>query len=454
MPLRDVSSPQETEFFGEIEQSFLQEAQGLARADYLFNLEASSYKKIEESWKNFQAHLKSNKKIYGTHTHFGAQISRECKTSHAEHQKELIRYLQVGVGSFFKEGVVRRALRLQVKKMALGLSGVSPQTMAALIAYSNSQEIAPVPQDGSLGASGDLIPMAHALGPLFEQIEPGARDALALVNTNSMVVSHAIDLFLESRKLILNSLSITVKILLATQTSQEMLTLFEIDEIKEQRPRCAQVALWMKKQIHGRQESETKPQEAQGQPRYSLRCSPLVFGLALDLLEEVQKKIELEYRSLADNPVITQEAIYHGGLFYTVYLASASDQLMEAIARVAEMLDRQVLLLMDPELSSGLSYNLEYPGLSHCKGIHQLISSLYQRLRSFGVPSWQMSFSAESNNQDIVPASMQAWNRIQDMLGSFRSLVKAADFCATRALAIRGGQIPASLESWSQSQSH
>jgi histidine ammonia-lyase len=450
MPLHDVSSPQETAFPWMSSRFFLKEAQDLASAKYRFELDALSLERVKASALDFERHLQAGRSIYGTHTHFGAQVARACSNDYAQHQKELVHFLKVGTGRFFKEEVVRRALRLQAKKMAQGFSGISIKTLLALIDLSNRPELSCVPQEGSLGASGDLIPMAHALGSLFNEISPAPRDALALVNTNAMMVSHAIDLFLQVKVHLIKALGVSATLLAAIHPSLEFLSLFEIEALGLQRPTSALVAKWMKEKILSL--SEALPEVLQDQPRYSLRCSPIVYGLVFDLLEEAEKKIELEYHALADNPIMTPEALYHGGLFYAVYLASASDQVIEAVCRSAEMLDRQILLLMDPEHNGGLSINLEHPLASHCKGLHQLISSLYQRLRSFGVPAWQMSFSAESNNQDIVPASMQAWHRIQDLLPLLDSLVQAAEFCASRALDLRKGKVPAPLESWRESQ--
>lgn len=445
MPPYDVSSFQETYLPWIFPSVFLQEAIQLSDSNYHFCLNSQEKERVKSSYRSFRKHLETGIKIYGTHTHFGAQVDNPNKASHTQHQCELIRFLQVGTGALFKESVVRRALRLQVKKMVQGLSGISLETLEAVVNLSNSPTLPPVPREGSLGASGDLIPMAHAIGDLFERVDPSARDALALVNTNSMMVSHALDVFIQVQQLVKRALEATVKIMVATQMSTECLSLFKIEQIKEQRPVSAQVADWMQKRVR---ELGHNTVCHSLQSRYSLRCSPIVYGLVCDLLEQAESKIRLEYEALADNPILTSQELYHGGLFYTAYLASASDQVMEVIARTSEMLDRQVLLLMDPALNGGLSVNLEYPGKSHAKGLHQMISSLYQRIRSFGVPAWQMSFSTESNNQDIVPASMQAWNRLADALDIFEHLVRASEFCAKRALDLRKGNVPQDLQAW------
>ena len=173
------------------------------------------------------------------------------------------------------------------------------------------------------------------------------------------------------------------------------------------------------------------------QERYSVRCAPQILGNASSLLQEAQKKIVLEANLVADNPLILPEKAWHGGHFYTAALATACDHCLEVVARCTELMDRQILLLMHPNTNHGLPENLAAPGASHTKGLHQLISSLQQQVRSLSLPSRLMSFSAEGNNQDVLPCTMAALHNLNASLELAVSLGSAAEFVSERAALMR-----------------
>lgn len=396
-------------------------------------------------------------RIYGIHTGYGADIdSARDPLDWQRNQLELLTYLCVGVGPALPDRVVRRALRLQAMKVARGLSGLHPDTHADLLALADQPCLPAVPCYGSLGASGDLIPMAHAIAPLFATtLSRAPRDVLCLVNTNAMMSSLALECLEQVWELHHEAIRVTAAASLALGLRSEhfdpkvlALNTHQLAVTQAGGDIClARERLAI---------SHASPPQGAGTPvqeRYSVRCAPQVLGNAAEGLRFAGERILAEALSVADNPIVLEDGMWHGGLFYAAGLATAADLMHDAVARTAEMVDRQVLLLVTASTSHGLPENLASPGALHVKGIHQLLSALNQSLRGRAVPARQMSFSCEGNNQDIVPCGMAALLALDESLALARQAMRAAAFCAERALCLRAGmELPAalSLAAWNE----
>lgn len=371
--------------------------------------------------------------IYGLHTHYGFNVKDKIsKDDWRAHQRQLLEYLCVGVGEPLEDQVVRLALRLQTLKVSHGRSGTHPKTFKRLIQLSHAKHMPVVPSMGSLGASGDLIPMAHAVRPIFEDhpVE-GPRDVISLVNTNAMMSAYASTNLQRIEELLFACEKVVALNIFSSGCDRSFLDRSLLREFH-----CFDsIEDFLNRVNHTLANlGEAYLSKDHLQHPYSLRCSPEVFGLAWKSMGLAHKTIESESVALADNPILSEDgqSMLHGGLFYANGIAWASDQLNDVMGRVGELLDRQVLLMMDPNFSGGLSDNLSWGEPIHCKGIHQLISSLHQDLRSRALPSRIMSFSCESNNQDVVPCGMTAQNGVSQSLKTFKELVRASSFVGLR----------------------
>lgn len=391
--------------------------------------------------------------IYGVHTHFGADVAQlvDQPGSYVQHQRYLLNFLSVGSGASLPRSVVRRALRLQAIKMSRGLSGIHPKTFSSLVELSSAEDrhLPKVPSWGSLGASGDLISMAHAVAPLFEEGDHqirGPRDVMALVNTNAMMGSLAVDYFWRLNDLLrsyVDELAFSMRLFhlfvdLAPLTPRgsvvirpSFTTYFEwLDQLLPQFPAKADVATLRRVQLP-----------------YSFRCAPMVIAHLLDQMQQAQRVLLEEVLGIADNPVLIDEVdlqaggepvlrAAHGGLFYALGIARASDLMMDILYRAAEMLDRQVLLMMDSSFTRLYPSNLARGNFS-CKGYHQLISSLMQRIKALSTPSRELSFSCESHNQDIVPCAMQHLLVLEEMLDVYAEMLHNLRLILSQAQSIR-----------------
>lgn len=397
-----------------------------------------------------------DRRIYGIHTYYGADIEdARDPADWRRQQEELLGYLHVGVGDPLPARVVRRALRIQARKALQGHSAVHPETIAGLIALSNAAALPPVPRYGSLGASGDLVPMAHAIAPVIRAAgAKGPRDVLGLVNTNAMMSALAVELFAETLALHAAACRVTALASLALGLDDEFCaggTLAINPAHHRNREAGARIAR-AREAFLARNPAQiaTLHQDAPPQPRYSIRCTPQVFGNALAQLHFAAERIVAEALSVSDNPIIDHAAepiaIAHGGLFYTAGLATAADQLLDVVCKCAEVLNRQTFLLVDPAQSGGLPRNLEATRGDHVKGIHQLVNALEQSLRAGGVAARNMTTPAESYNQDIVPGSMAALLNLGERIEIARELTRGAAFIAERGALLRhAGALPEAL---------
>ena len=390
--------------------------------------------------------------IYGIHTGYGANVlSNRDPAKWKKNQIELLEYLQVGVGAALPARVVRRALRLQILKSLQGHSGLHPETLLQLVHLSNSPKLPQVPRYGSLGASGDLIPMAHATGPVFMNGGPlGPRDVIGLVNTNSMMSSYAIELLSDTHRILDLAHEITSLVMFSVKASLEPLS-EDVCGLRSPEDGYRRSALVLKSILDKNNMNSLEASERSWlQARYSIRCAPMVFGNCLDQLNFAEAKIIADAESVADNPVIFSEdgndRVLHAGLFYAASTATAADCMLDVIGKASEILDRQILILMDPNLNENLPENLFVAQMGHCKGLHQLISAMNQQLRSHSTPSRLMSFSCEGNNQDVVPCAMSALNQLQSAVDIGKEIVRASLFVALRAAALRRGSlVPSAL---------
>jgi len=433
----------------------------LGRAEVPFTVSEEDEARVDAAYRHLEdAMSREDAKVYGVHTGFGFNVKHATTKDSKGHQRDLVTYLAVGVGEALDESIVRRGLRLQVRKIAVGISGTHPETFRRLVALADAEELPTVPRHGSLGASGDLIPMAHAVAPVFDGHDPaGPRDALSLVNTNAIMSSYAVHQCVRVSALVRATSEIVALVSLALGVDEELFRsgAFRVNSLQSSTIDVGNLIADMRGELLDEVgHTFRKVENAPIQERYSVRCSPQVLGNVADLMEFARAKIVKEAMAVADNPVVLLGGdgapyMQHGGLFYAAGIATAADAMADVVGKTCEMLDRQVLLLMDPEQNHGLPANLEVdPGL-HLKGIHQLISALMQSIRVYSAPSRALSFSAESNNQDILPCGMSALNALDEMLDKGEPIIRASHFVARRAFSLRYlDQLPEELwlEGW------
>jgi histidine ammonia-lyase/phenylalanine ammonia-lyase len=386
--------------------------------------------------------------IYGVTTGFGDSADRQINESaSALLQENLVRFLGCGTGQLAAPEVTRVAMLLRANCLARGNSGVRPELVERLLEMLAEDVLPLIPERGSCGASGDLIPLSYlaravtgdalvlhagtvrpasdALAELgLRPLRLEAKEGLALTNGTSFMSAFACLAVGAARRLA------DVADVLTAMTSEAVLGnrghfdrfLFEA----KPHPGMLTSARNVRSLLAGSRlsvESRLESGELDGlasvrltrhvQDRYSIRCAPHVVGVLRDTRDWVERWVETEINSSDDNPLFDAAAgrVHSGGNFYGGHIGQAMDALKVALANVCDLIDRQLELVVDEKFSVGLPANLapalapDHPeaGLHHgFKGMQLCCSAMTAEALKLCSPATIHSRSTEAHNQDKV----------------------------------------------------
>ena len=437
--------------------------------------------RIEKAHQSLQLLLEKRIPIYGVTTGFGHSCFRVLKPEQsAELQRNLVDYLSCGTGPIVPEEASRATLLIRLKSLSLGFSGVSQALLDRMALCLERGWTPVVPREGSLGASGDLIPLAYlaqiiqgqgmvhsAQGPVpiapllkaakIAPYELKPKEGLALVNGTSTMAGLAMLNLLHARFLLELQTTGTAWLCQIVRGKTEAFGPL-VNELAKQHPGQARIARRIRRVLE--QETylarrgqdvviqESSQTDEQIQDRYSLRCTPQILGPVLETLEQAEKWLETEINGASDNPLIGDGGeLEMGGNFYGGYLAQGMDYLKISLAHMADHLDRQLMLLFDERTSHGLPPNLaNWPGLPEesrflhhgLKGLHQAVNAITSEILPKSIPNGIFSRSSESHNQDKVSLGMSAAVQCSDLLEQSYTIQAMSLICLAQALDLRG----------------
>lgn len=374
--------------------------------------------------------------VYGVSTGYGSccgnQISPAQRNNMEELGKNLIQYHGCGVGMPLGREEVRAAMVCRLICLAQGYSGVTVNLLSHVSRFLNHDLTPMVPSLGSVGASGDLTPMsyiARALAGEGDVLYRGriipARQALAragikkyrfqlkeplaFINGTSMMTGIAVMALGRARNILAAAIGGTALAVHALQGHPEHFH----PVIVKTKPHPGQIFVGEKLRkllgAVGRQPPGSENPSDLQDP-YSLRCAPQILGVVADALEWIEKWIINEINSANDNPLLDwdRKEVLMGGNFYGGHVAFAMDALKSALASTADMLDRQLALLVDPRCNRGLPANLVKTSggqarVNHgFKAMQITASALTAEALKNTLPAASFSRSTESHNQDKV----------------------------------------------------
>jgi histidine ammonia-lyase len=376
-----------------------------------------------------RTHSASGKPIYGISTGFGPLVAHSASADPEAQGLGLLNHLRAGQGEILPPRVARAMLLARAWVLAKGHSGVSAEVLDVLVAALGTTFAPVVPEWGSVGASGDLAPLAHAAGVLCgdgeaylgEERMPArialeraglrplrlqGRDALALVNGTSLTAAAAslavssarasIRVALELTGLLVESLGAATEF-----TEPELLRL-------SGHPSAQATATTLHSLLRGATTLSGRPlQEA-----YTVRCAPQLVGAVEETVSHVEQVVTSELNGVSDNPVFFPEAgkVVHGGNFFGQQVAFAADALNVALTQLANLAERQLDLLMDPGRNGGRPLMLSArPGAqSGLAGVNLAATSIVASMRRYATPSSIQSLPTNCHNQDVVPFGTQA----------------------------------------------
>ncbi len=315
---------------------------------------------------------------YGVNTGFGRFVSESIPDDQAEElQLRLLRSHACGVGEPYPDEVVRAAMLLRANAIAKGYSGARVETVELLLSVLTSGIVPHVPARGSVGASGDLAPLAHLALPLVGEGEacldgvrmPGgdalaavgltpvrlqAKEGLSLINGTQFMCAMASLGLVRARRLVRVS---DIACSMSLEALQGSLTSFH-PAIHAARPHAGQVASAanVRRLLDGSAILESHRWCDKVQDAYSLRCAAQVHGASRDLLDYVERTVAIEINAATDNPLVLLEEreIVSNGNFHGQPVAFALDCLAIAVAELGSISERRVERMVNPSLSDGL----------------------------------------------------------------------------------------------------
>lgn len=385
--------------------------------------------KIEAGWKFLEQLLKEDGVIYGVTTGYGDSCTVTVPTTLAyELPVHLTRFHGCGLGDYFDEEQAFGIVAARIASLARGYSGVRKELLDQLVLLLN-EGIAPrIPQEGSVGASGDLTPLSYVAATLIGErdviyqgevttakeiyerlkispIELMPKEGLAIMNGTAVMTALACFAYSRAEYLTRLTSRITSLVLLATQGNGSHFDdlLFKVKPHEGMQ----QIAKWIQNDINYHEHPRNS---ARLQDRYSIRCAPHIVGVLRDALGWMRRDIENELNSANDNPIIDGEGehVLHGGHFYGGHIAFVMDSMKNCVANLADLMDRQMALLVDPKFNHGLTRNLsgatgERLSLNHgFKAVQIGVSAWTAEALKNTMPASVFSRSTESHNQDKV----------------------------------------------------
>lgn len=439
--------------------------------------------KINFSFQALKKLIDQGTAIYGVTTGFGESCTRYVDKNHAEQlQRNLIDYLSCGQGEILPVEAARAMFLIRLNSLAKGISGVSLELIDRMCLLLKHDVIPMVPCEGSLGASGDLVPLAYlgqvvqGFGKVFYQgqktdaetvlkklnipkytLKP--KEGLALVNGTSTMAGMALYNLQKAQYLVELVELATVWQCLLLGGRKEAFGAF-INEVAKtndgQKTSAANITkLLDKEQYHVSRGQdviiENNRTTSFVQDPYSLRCVPQIMGPIRENLKHGWQILEHEINSVTDNPVVDDLGnLEMGGNFYGGYLCQSMDYLKINLAHIADLVDRQCLMIVTEKFNRGLPANLTntagIPANEHhlhhgLKGVHQTVSAITSEVIQKSIPSGIFSRSSESHNQDKVSLGMSAAMTCSQMLDGVYKIMAMHLVCLAQALDLKKIQL-------------
>ncbi|MCL2067843.1 MAG: aromatic amino acid ammonia-lyase [Treponema sp.] len=368
--------------------------------------------------------------IYGVTTGYGDSCTEIVSPEkYRELPVNLTRFHGCGMGDYFDSETVRAMMIIRLNTLAQGYSGVS-MDMLRYIEFFIEHDILPlVPQEGSVGASGDLTPLSYLAGALIGErqvmyqgnVQSSAvvlaslgkapyqfrpKEAIAIMNGTAVMNAVAALAYSDAGYLADLACRITAMNSIALKGNAYHFNkrLFELKPHTGQALAAEKIEAALPRLPQGKPEAPARIQDV-----YSIRCAPHVIGLYYDASDTIRNFIETEMNSANDNPLIDPEtqSVYHGGHFYGGHICFAMDSLKNITANLADLLDRQLALLVDSKYNRGLPANLsgtkDNISCNHGFKAVQIAASAWtaEALKNT-MPSSVFSRSTECHNQDKV----------------------------------------------------
>ena len=390
-------------------------------------LDDAAMQRVGEAADSVERIVASGETVYGVNTGFGLLANQAIPAERlAELQTNLILSHSAGLGEPLPRHVTRLMIVLKLLGLGRGFSGVRPLVIAALQALLDKDAMPVIPSQGSVGASGDLAPLAHLISALMgygridvagtimpagealkslgmEPLALGPKEGLALINGTQASTAIALDALFTSERVFAAAIAagaLSVDALLGSAKPFDP----RISELRGQ-PGQIRVAAAIAELLDGSAILASHGRCGKVQDPYSFRCQPQVMGAALDLLVNAARTLTIEAAAVTDNPIVfpDEDTAISGGNFHAQPVAFAADTIAMALCEVGSISERRTSVLVDPKMSGLPAFLTDDPGVNSGLMIPQVTAAaLVSENKGLAFPASVDSIPTSAGQEDHV----------------------------------------------------
>lgn len=421
--------------------------------------------KINKSRAYVDQLVEEERVVYGITTGFGKFSDVSIKEEDTKAlQRNLIISHACGVGNPFEEEIVRGIMLLRINALSRGNSGIRMSTLETLINMVNKGVHPVIPEKGSLGASGDLAPLAHMVLTMIgegkaeykgevidskeamekagiEVIELTSKEGLALINGTQVMTSvgaHTIYDAINLSKTSDIATALTMEALNGITTAYD----HKVHEVRGHKGQINTAANVLR--ILEGSKMTTNQGELRVQDAYSLRCTPQIHGASKDAFEFIREKVEIEMNAVTDNPIVfaEEDEVISGGNFHGQPMALPFDFLGIALSELANISERRLERLVNPALSEGLpAFLTEEGGVNSGFMIVQYAAAaLVSENKVLAHPASVDSIPSSANQEDHVSMGTIAARKAREIMDNVRKVIAMELMCACQGIDLRGNE--------------
>lgn len=409
--------------------------------------------------------LAEDRTAYGINTGFGLLASTRIASHDLENlQRSLVLSHAAGIGAPLDDALVRLIMVLKVNSLARGFSGIRRPVIDALIALVNAEVYPHIPLKGSVGASGDLAPLAHMSLVLLGEgkarhrgqwldarealavagLEPltlAAKEGLALLNGTQASTAYALRGLFQAEDLFAAAIAcgaLTVEAALGSRSPFDA----RVHEVRGQRGQIDAAACYRDLLGEATEVSQSHKHCGKVQDPYSLRCQPQVMGACLTQMRQAAEVLAVEANAVSDNPLVfaAEDEVISGGNFHAEPVAMAADNLALAIAEIGALSERRISLMMDKHMSQLPPFLVENGGVNSGFMIAQVTAAaLASENKALSHPHSVDSLPTSANQEDHVSMAPAAGKRLWEMADNTRGVLAIEWLGACQGLDLREG---------------
>jgi histidine ammonia-lyase len=425
----------------------------------IFELHPNSKKRMVKSQLVVKEISKSDKPVYGINTGFGALSNKFIpKKDIVDLQLNLIRSHCTGVGEPFSREITRAIMILRANCLAHGNSGVNPEFVELILDFLNEDVLPVIPTKGSVGASGDLAPLAHMALCLIGEgevnfqgkiisakdaikkikkkpVTPGPKDGLALINGTAVMAALG-SLAIYGAKVVMKTADITASLTLEGLRGSIKAYHPGISKLKPHRGQI-EVSENINKILKGSEIINSHKNCGKVQDPYSLRCVPQVHGACRQTLYHNQEIFAVELNSVTDNPLILEgtNEVVSGGNFHGEALALCMDYLAMGLSEIANISERRIEKMMNPQFSELPAFLTKDSGLNSGLMIaHVTAAALASENKYLCHPASVDSIPTSTDKEDHVSMGVTSGRKLHEVLKNTTTNLAIELLCATQAI--------------------